>query len=249
MTTSHLDAAIVGAQKCGTTALATFLGEHPDVAVPIRKELHAFDDEDHDWQNPDLETLIDDFFVDQSPHALRLDATPITMYWPNAVERLAAHCPDIRCIVLLRDPVMRAWSHWRMEVSRGNDTLDFSTAIRDGRDRVTTAGGHHRVYSYVERGFYARQLDRLRKHVAEERILIVRQVDLLLDHHGTLRRVLEFLDLDPEVRLPAARRVFSHDEEQVTPMTDADRHLLRRTYAADLAQLAHDYGLRLPTES
>ncbi|MGP3699493.1 hypothetical protein [Rhodobacter sp. NSM] len=74
------------------------------------------------------------------------------------------------CLILpLRDPVERAHSHWRMEVARGNESLSFSEAIREGRARVARNG---RVFTYVERGFYGAQLERLETCFPREQVSV-----------------------------------------------------------------------------
>ena len=157
-----LDFFICGVQKGGTTALDSFLRDHPAIQMARVKEVHFFDDESHSWEAPDHAKL--HAFFDDSPRArCRGEATPIYSYWPNAIERLRAYNPAARLILILRHPVSRALSHWRMETSRGWETLPFSAAIRPkARERVRLApGGVHRVFSYVERGFYATQIERI----------------------------------------------------------------------------------------
>lgn len=100
-----------------------------------RKELHYFDDERIDWRSPDVTALHRSF--DWSVRdVVRGEATPIYTYWPRAIERIARYNPRAKLIVCLRHPVLRAYSHWRMETTRGAETLPFSRAIREGRARV-----------------------------------------------------------------------------------------------------------------
>ncbi len=79
------------------------------------------------------------------------EATPIYAYWPNALARIAAYNPAMKLILMLRDPVERAWSHWRMEQSRGVETHHFSWCIREGRQRLFDAEpwGFHKEFSYM----------------------------------------------------------------------------------------------------
>src|SRR5690242_9983812 len=151
---------IAGVQKGGTTALFDYLGDYPDIALSDEKELPFFDDDDRDWRTPDY-AAFHAHFPDPAGRPCG-EATPIYSYWPGSLERVAAYNPHMKLILVLRDPVQRAWSHWRMEYARGAETMAFGWCIREGRQRLFQAEpwGHHREFSYVERGFYAEQIER-----------------------------------------------------------------------------------------
>lgn len=151
---------IAGVQKGSTTALHHMLRQHSSVFLSERKELHFFDNESHDWRSPTYDAY-DAHFANAPDGAVCGEATPIYTYWGPALSRIHAYNPSMKFIVSLRDPAERAYSHWRMETLRGAETVSFSEAIRGGRQRVidqAEIAGHHRVYSYVERGFYAPQI-------------------------------------------------------------------------------------------
>lgn len=112
---------IIGAQKAGTTALFDYLGEMPGIGLSRTKEVHFFDDETVDWDCPDYGAYHAQFDPGAAP--LIGEATPIYVYWPRALERIRAYNPDMRLILMLRDPVERAWSHWRMEFARGGKSV------------------------------------------------------------------------------------------------------------------------------
>ena len=102
---------IAGAQKAGTTTLDHLLRTHPQVLMASVKETHFFDDETLDWRRPDYAVL--DAFYPATPGRLRGEATPITLFWRPALDRLHRYDPDARIVLSLRDPVQRACSHWR----------------------------------------------------------------------------------------------------------------------------------------
>ena len=143
---------IGGVQKGGTTALFRYLQDIPSLSLASVKEAHFFDDETTvDWTAPDYapyHALFDPF--DGRP---RGEATPIYLYWPNCLERIARYNPAMKLVFLFRDPVERAWSQWKMEYARGWESEPFAWCIRQGRARVDSAEapGFHRIYSYVER--------------------------------------------------------------------------------------------------
>src|ERR1700761_3269521 len=122
---------VAGVQKGGTTALFDYLGDEPGLSLAREKELHFFDDESQDWAAPNTAAYHAAFApFDGRP---RGEATPIYVYWPNSLARIRAYNPAMKLIVVLRDPVQRAWSHWRMEFARGVETRPFAWCIRQGR--------------------------------------------------------------------------------------------------------------------
>ena len=127
-----LDFLIAGTQKGGTTALHNYLKQNPDVFLSEKKELHFFDNETIDWQNPPYEKYHDAFKTASSRQKIG-EATPIYTFWPDALARISKYNKDIKLIICLRNPTERAYSHWRMETSRQEEDLPFNLAIRHGR--------------------------------------------------------------------------------------------------------------------
>jgi hypothetical protein len=186
---------VAGVQKAGTTALFEYLRKHPQLSAPSRKELHYFDNEAIDWRLPNYEQ-IDQFF--RHP-GIRFEATPIYLFWPNALERIMSYHAQIRLILLFRDPIDRAYSQWCMEFARGDETLSFHDAIRSGRERLRSEDRRSKAYrhwTYVERGFYGRQVADLLDLVPREQALFLRSDDLELEPRKTLDRITSFLSID-----------------------------------------------------
>ena len=212
----RLGFSIAGAQKCGTTALDAYLRLHPALSMGRDKESHFFDRETGvDWRTPDYDILHQAFADDDG--RLRGDATPVTLFWTPAQYRMLAYNPQMRFIILLRDPAERAYSHWKMIRGRGQEPLPFGEAIREGRVRILNEGAQSmaaRWFSYVERGFYARQLKHLASLFGWERLLILRQDDLSAQPEATLARVTAIagrrvLIVDCDLRRPNIHRSLS----------------------------------------
>lgn len=250
---------IAGAQKGGTSALFDYLGDEPGLALSATKEAHFFDDEALDWGRPDYGAYHAQFPApDGRP---RGEATPIYLYWPNSLERVRAYNPAMKLIVLLREPVERAWSHWKMEYARGAETKPFAWCVREGRERLFDADpsgaappgaappgaapwGFHREHSYVERGFYGEQIERLLELFPRDQLLVLRSKDLRDDPGAVLAAARRFLGLAPG-RSPRAREI--HVGAQMdygAALTAADVEHLGRIYARDLTRLADLTGVR-----
>ena len=141
----------------------------------------------------------------------------------------------MRLIVILRNPIERAYSHWAMEHRRGNDPLPFALALEQEEARCREALPlQHRVFSYVDRGFYSAQLRRLWRFFGREQVLVLRQEELRLRPPDLSGKIWQHLSI-PQV-LPSLR---SH----ATTVTMTPRcPSLPRTPAPDL--LARDRSAR-----
>ncbi len=228
---------IAGVQKGGTSALFEYLREMPGVQMPSIKEAHHFDDETLDWARPD-HGAYHALFADDD--RLRGEATPIYTYWPNSLERIGHYNPQMRIIILFRDPIERAWSHWKMEYAKGKERAPFAWCIREGRERVVhgdpTAPGHHRVFSYVERGLYGSQVEQLFKLIPREQCLLLRSEDLQVDPTGQLVAVCRFLDLAPPDFVAPRNVHAARDIAYPSELQREDRTLLAGIYRPDLAR-------------
>lgn len=234
---------IAGAQKCGTTALDAYLRRHPSLSMGREKESHFFDRESGvNWRSPDYDVLYQ--LYDHDAGRLRGESTPVTLFWTPAQYRILAYNPDMKFIILLRDPAERAFSHWKMKRGLGQDPLLFSTAIREGRVRMLDEGAQStaaRWFSYVERGFYARQLKHLASLFGWQRLLVLRQDALSARPEAALAQVTDFLGVAPLPVAQEERRNVSPDAED--RIGDEDRAYLNALYRDDLAELRDLTGI------
>ena len=206
-----------GVQKGGTTALAAFLGRYPDVALPGNKEAHVFDAPDFDdgWDAAAVDVRYAPHFPEQvQADAVCGDATPIYLLHPRFVERIGRYNPDMRWVILLRDPIERAVSQYHMERGRGDETLPFWLALLAERRRLAgrwddfSHGAPLRHHSYRLRGDYAAQLDVLYRFFPREQVLLLRNDELARQPQATMARVRAFLGLAAFEVEDAHERVF-----------------------------------------
>ncbi|MDE0420311.1 MAG: sulfotransferase domain-containing protein [Gammaproteobacteria bacterium] len=207
--TRHVDFMIVGAQKCGTSALARFLSAHPAIAMAAR-EGHIFDAPDYstDWSAAEIDRRYARRIDDKPGAALRGESTPFYMYLADIPRELRRYSRTLKLIVMLRDPVERALSHYAMERSRGNETRPLWLALlaepwrrwrcRDPRAPESAARRH----SYRSRGLYSVQLQNLFAAFPRDQVLVVQTEDLLQSHDEVLEKVFVFLGVSVSVRVP-----------------------------------------------
>ena len=124
----------------------------------------------------------------------------------------------MKWILVLRNPIERAFSGWNMETKRGTEHLSFKEAVEQEAVRCRKALPlQHRVFSYVDRGFYAHQVRRLFNIFGEDNLLIFLTEDLRTDHQNTLRKIFEFLNVDAGFVAPPAS-VFEQDyDDKIDP--------------------------------
>ena len=200
---------IVGAQRCGTSALARFLSRHPEIAMSSPKEVHLFDRPDYspDWTPEEVDARYRLAFKDGAGARIRGEATPIYLFFPEIARELRRYNPRLKLIVLVRDPVDRAISSYYLEKNRGRERRPLGLALlieplrlrRSHNPRA--ARSVTRVCAYRRRGLYSRQLRNLFQCFDREQVLIVRTRDLAEHHDAVLRRVFGFLGVNEEVRI------------------------------------------------
>lgn len=205
-----------GTQKGGTSALAKFLGAHPEICFSKHKETHFFDRPDFPESAgfAELNARYVRNFPKDWPGRVVGEATPVYMYLPGVAERIRRYNPAMRWVLLLRHPVERALSHYSMERARGQEWLPLKLALRAERfrcwiDRNRLAWRTSlRRHSYLDRGRYCRQIERLWRLFGQEQVLILTTEQLRDQHEATLRTVYGFLGLRDREVIPVTEAVF-----------------------------------------
>lgn len=232
-----IDFLIIGAQKAGTSVLHNQIKQHPGVGVGRNKELHFFDNEKifKGGRAPRYSSYHKQFDF-SSGASIFGESTPIYLYWPAAPARIWEYKKDIKLIALLRNPVERAFSHWVMEKGRNLDTIGFSEAIRTERERCKTAlPDHHRIFSYVDRGFYAEQVRRYQRYFPDEQLCFIKYDKFRKNPEQTMDVIFNFLKIDPALHLFKERVINKTDyKSEIKP---ADRQYLIGIYQNDVQEL------------
>ena len=233
---------VAGTQKGGTQALDYYLRKHPELVMPKTKEVHFFDRENVFTLQQVNYTIYHSFFQPTRKNVLLGESTPIYMYWYPVPFRIWQYNPYMKFIVLLRSPIERAFSHWNMEISRGYDDLSFGEAIRYEKSRCRSALPYqHRIYSYVDRGFYTEQLRRIWHFFPYEQTLILKSEDLKNDLLNTLNTACEFLGIRKFYPEEIEQKNI-HSREYQASLIDRDREYLTFVYEFEIRQLERILG-------
>src|SRR4051812_548805 len=258
MTPSFL---ICGGQRCGTTSLYRALAAHPAVLKAVlHKGVHYFDTSYHRgmaWYRGHfpLQRHADKISERYGVPARTFESSPYYMYHPQAAARIARDLPYAKIVVLVRDPVERAYSQHAHEVARGFEPeRDFSTALaleparlHRQEEKLTQDPEYysfaHQHHAYRARGEYARYLGVMAQHVGRERIHVVESERFFAEPEQTYDDVLDFLGLPTNLERPPFER--HNARPRAADMDAVIRHELATHYAPHDEALANWLG-RLP---
>jgi Sulfotransferase domain len=234
-----LEFIIPGAQKCGTTALHYFLQKHPQITLGDRQEMHFFDTDEFFAPEPvDYEPL-HRHFPPVAKGMVAGDCTPHYMHYEPAMERIWNYNPQIKLIILLRNPIERAFAQWNMQRFKRREPLDFLDAVKGEPTRTAENALQARRFSYVSRGFYAQQLERVFQFFPRDQVMVIKSELFRANNRETLNSIFRFLGLPP------LRRIRSKDRNIVPyerAMTLEERKHLYDIFADEIVRLERMLG-------
>lgn len=248
------DFLIVGGQRCGTTSLFKTLAQHPAVARPfVFKGIHYFDmhyDKSASWYRGH-------FPISATSKLRRLgrpgpitgESSPFYGFHPLAPTRIANDLPDIRLIMLLRDPVERAYSAHSHELARGFETEPFERALELEEERIS--GERERMladpdyvsfdfqhHAYMGRGRYIEAIDEIERIFGPGRLHVVDSHEFFTQPKTSFQGVLDFLGLEAAPRI----RFEKHNARSRNPMDPALRARLLAQFDESDARLVDWWG-------
>ncbi len=195
------DFLLLGAAKCGTTSLHAWLDQHPDILMSNPKEPFFFV---RDFEKG-LDSYWEKYFNGWKGEKFIGEASPHNLLVPYVPERIHSVNPDARLIIMVRNPVYRALSHWWMDFCNCVETKGFKEAIEaDNRD--VFKGGAVKGFEdyekltltgYLHRGYYAEQLERYFEFFPRTQCKIIFFKDIIEDAKGVTSEICEFIGADP----------------------------------------------------
>lgn len=222
---------MIGQAKAGTTALFTYLSSHSRFEAPLIKEPHFwsyYSAAGEDWYRAHFPPL--------PLGSERITGEASTTYFPHpeAPRRIAAALPEVKLIVLLRDPVARVYSEYWMIVRYGTEKRSWEEVVAEELESMSSCpldvealerieGKHF----YLPRSAALPHLQRWLAYFPKNQLLILQNAELAHDLRGTLRRVCAFLGLPPFV----PRHVKRENEGRYPPMAEATEQRLREWFA------------------
>lgn len=235
---------ICGTQKGGTTALDYYLRKHAEICMANKKEVHFFDDDSLFQNNKNNYLRYHKNFDPKSKHKVIGEATPIYMYWNDSIKRIYNYNPEIKLIMILRNPITRAFSHWNMEFERLKEQNDFFEAIQKEYSSIQKKIHiQNRVSSYLERGLYSQQIKKILEYFSRDQLLIIRSKSLKNNPQETLNNISKFLQIS-SFRDIKQKKV--HSRRYYRKMTKEEYSFLKNYYKKELYNLENllDWDLR-----
>jgi len=248
---------ILGVQKGGTNSLYHYLCQHPQIVAATKKEIHFFSlnyAQGLDWYKSQFSPEADGKYL------LTGEGSPYYLFHPLVPQRLYESFPETRLIVLLRNPVDRAISHYYWQVKLGYESLSLEDAIHTEPQRLagelekisenpTYYSFYHQHYSYLSRGMYAEQLQRWMKLFPLKQFLIIRSEDLYLDSEKVVNQVFDFLGL-PNYQLSSYDKYNANDYPNVNPIIRQQLETYFQPFNQELTQLlGQDWSWVIPENS
>ena len=226
---------IIGCQKCGTTSLYEYLIQHPNVVAASKKEIQFFTsnyDKGYEWYKSHFSRSKD---VREKMDVITGEATPYYILHPHSPARVRQMLPDVKLIVMLRDPVERAFSHYKHHVKFKVESLPFDEAIKAESKRLmgeldkmaqdeSYDSYNLQMFSYLKRGVYIDQLKKWLDYFPKEQFLILQSEKFFNDPSSHFAKTLQFLDL-PEYQL------MSYEKFNASPDSSMDKEI--RKYLVD----------------
>jgi hypothetical protein len=257
------DFLVIGTKRGGTTSLFNYLMMHPGMlGLYPRPRLQKSTDyffkafgQGEQWYRSNFHTRA---FRDRMTQRLGYEprsgeASPYYVWDPRVAERAHDVNPELKAIMLVRNPVERAFSHWQERRQNGVEPLSFELALESEASR--TAGELERMladplyyseaydwYTYRSRGIYVPQLQNWTSVFPSDQLLVLCSEEMYADVQGTFDRVSSFLGL-PAARLPTTK---TFNASARLPMPESARQELTEFYSPHVQQLSEYLGRPLP---
>lgn len=203
---------IIGAQRCGTTSLYDYLSNHPQIIPSPVKELFYFDDyytRPINWYKSffPTEKQKEKLERDLIARVITGEASPSYFFHPYAARRIKETLPQVKLILVLRDPIERAYSHYNHIRRLNREPLSFEEALAKEVERITPdieklakdefyKADQRRDYSYLTRGYYAKQLTEWYKYFPKEQLLVVQSEEFYRETPRVYNEIVEYLGLN-----------------------------------------------------
>ncbi|NEQ70187.1 MAG: sulfotransferase domain-containing protein [Symploca sp. SIO2D2] len=246
---------IAGAQKAGTTSLYYYLSQHRRIRASFKKEIHYFDG----GLNPEIDTFQqgERWYRSHFPlkasmrlNQMAFEASPLYLHNPLSADRIASFDSNIKIIVILRNPVERAISHYFHEKRRGREKLPMTDAFAKEEERLKSSlesqdfkSNAFIHCSYKSRGLYAEQLARYMKAFSRKQILVLESDTFFSKPSNTLQKIFKFLEIETELpienlkprnvgnnRTKADPKIYDYLENYFRPKNQELYELLDETY-------------------
>lgn len=206
---------IVGAARSGTTSLDRYISQHPEVYITPKKETHFFTDGHFPpCSGPGDDRLSKLLIRDEDEYAQLFtgvsgakaigESSAFYLCFTDTAERIAKTIPDAKIIIILREPVERAYSAYMFMVRDGRETLEFVEGLN--REEERKQKGFEPIWWYKELGLYYKQVKHYLDVFGKRRVKVLLYDELFANPEGELRDVFTFLGVREDVSIDTSVR-------------------------------------------
>lgn len=198
---------LVGAPKCGTTAMDSYLAAHPDICMSARKELHFFGSDLHSASFTKEPKTYHDNFSHYDGEKVLGESSVWYLYSRNAAREIAEYSPEARILIMLRNPVDMIYSNYYQMLYNGNEHVKpFSKALRLEEERKNgnyIYPGTHFINSlfYLDTAAYYQQVKRYLETFSRSSVKIILFEEFMGNTDAVFREVLDFVEVDSAISL------------------------------------------------
>lgn len=229
---------VCGTQKGGTTALNKYLNKHPQICLSKQKEVHFFDNDEIFKNNKKINyNKYHSYFKPNMKTIATGECTPIYMYWKESPKRISEYNKNMKIILVLRNPIERAYSHWNMEIAKKRDNREFKIAI--SQELSEQKNNQSRYHSYLDRGNYIEQIKRIWEYFPKNNVLILKSEDLKKNPSETLNEITNFLKID-KINVIDIKNV--HARKYKEKLNMEDREFLEKHFKKQILELQDTLG-------
>lgn len=224
----------VGAQKSGTTTLYCILKQHPDIFMAKCKEIHFFDNDNN--YSKGVSWYKNTHFNNTGEAKAIGEITPAYMFLDHIPQNILKDLGgNIKFIFMLRNPVDRSYSNYKMELGRGNEAESFSRAIELENERIVKSQGMKKTYGYIQRGFYARQIRNYLKYFPKENMIFIIFEEFIKDPSRLSKKIFDFLGVRSDIEIDYNIKANASNSAQ--PMDSQLKNKLSELYKDDIKDL------------
>lgn len=216
-----VDFIIVGTQRAGTTSLSINISKHPDIYIdnnknPEKSEVHFFD---LNWKKG-IEWYKKQVKFEKNKNKIIGEKTPDLMYLDYVHPYMQSVNPFLKIIMILRNPVERAYSHWKLNVKNNSESLSFNKAVsfelkylKTQNKTFFTSAKH-----YIGRGFYYKQLKNLLKWFPKDNILVLISENVKNNMSKSYNEIYNFLNIKELNNINYDLEHVSVDKSKINPL-------------------------------
>ena len=195
----------IGAQKCGTSTLYNWLRQDKRFSFPKNKETHYFSSN----YNYGSKWYISQFY--NKNYTFRCEIDPSYIFYPDSIKKIYEVNKYSKIIIVLRQPLERAYSHFLMSKHRCIENLSFINSLENEKNRILNDKSDYSLlnYSYLSRSTYSKQIEIIFKYFDDKNCLFIKYEDIFLNHDNNkfITTIYNFIGLEEKKDLDISSKI------------------------------------------